>query len=785
MNRRRLFSIVVPAHNATAYVRGALDSVFAQSLPAEFYEVILVDDCSTDGIVDIADAYRCNTNFIFSRTVSQSGPGIARNEGIRAACGDWIVFLDSDDRLAPAALSELKCEIERRTTAGEPLDAVGYNWAFVERSDSAEVPQRGLRKDHAYLLAGREALLERYLALQTDGSVIFTAVRREFIIENGFLFEAGVHEDVDFLFRVYRQAKGLGFIDKVLYGKVQRSASIVNTMTERHLTGFMRAWRAIGRFLADEKAVAAGRLQNAYDRGLVGVIATRVREIIRLSEPGSIPGLYRCLFKEYEATVAALGRSPDTRLGTQYGMVASAFIEGMCTPGCTDAERAAQITDAVREVLKKRWSCVDLHHSVFLGPDQIRTCCKRFFRDGEMKGDVVLIDLKGKPGRPISSDEIVSTKQRLVDALNKGEKTDCDGCPFLEYKEWGPLEPFDIRYMSLEYHSVCNLKCSYCSETYYGGMKARYDVPGLVEEFVSRGQLANCHTIVWGGGEPVVDKNFTPMIRSLVKAVPGASQRVLTNSVKYSKTLAKLLEENRVSMTTSVDAGSANTFETVRGRAMLESVMSNLKKYAALQPRRATIKYIFTELNSTMEEVRGFVALARQYELLGCSFQISSDFKQEHIGFESAFLMIAMYGLLMRDGHRAVFFDDLLRIRLGEVHAGFARQMDERLKAAGLEDSVARFEDYPRLAIWGAGLQARYMIENSAFLKAAEVAYFVDNTPSKIGTKYLGRDVLSPEVLLQDSLPIVIAAVQSYPAIFDAALAAGIEESRLVTGLVL
>lgn len=779
-----LFSIVVPAYNAATYVGFSLDSVFAQTVAVDLFEVILVDDCSTDNTEKILAPYFERPNFRLAKTPRNAGPGAARNVGVDLSIGQWIIFLDSDDRLMPDALLELQKEIEMANAAGAEFDAIGFDWSYIRSSDDSDVPANGLRRDHIYLNAGRDILLQRYLSLQMDGSVIYTTVRRSLLLDRKIRFDNGIHEDIDYLFYIYWYANSVRFVNRILYGKVQRRNSIVNTITEKHLVGFFRAWYAIGLFLAENEGGERETLQAYFRKGLTAVVATRLREICRSADGGAAIALYRYLHNQAGALQSDLGLSPDLTLYTKYGMLARSFFEIMTENGCFDEQKAERVTKVVRSVLKKSWSCIDLHHSVFLGPNEIRTCCKRFFRDGEMRGDVVLISEIAEQNKKLCSDDIIAAKLDLYRAVNMGEPTGCSGCPFLEFKEWPTLDNLDIRYLSLEYHSVCNLQCSYCSDTYYGGVKASYDIPTLVDEFVERGQLANCNTVVWGGGEPVVDVNFAPLIEKLVASVPRATHRILTNSVKFSKIVAKLLAENRISITTSIDAGSASTFKIVRGRDRFRSVMSNLKQYAALQSGKLTIKYIFTQENSNLDEVRNFVDLVSKNGLNGCSIQISSNFKEEMISIDSAVLMIAMYGLLIQAGFKVIFFDDLLRHRLTDIHAELDGEIRRRLKKIGLESAIACHQNYPEVAVWGAGWQAKYLVKKSVFFKYSKIAFFVDDTPSKIGTRYLGHEVFSPSMLLENDLPVMIAAVQGYPFIYDALLHLGIATSRLVTGLV-
>jgi glycosyltransferase involved in cell wall biosynthesis len=94
-----LVSVVVPVYNAEEFLRETLDSVFA--LDYEPFEVIVVDDGSTDASAAIAESYagvRCIRQ-------ENRGPSEARNEGIRIARGEFVAFVDSDDVVLPDKLS--------------------------------------------------------------------------------------------------------------------------------------------------------------------------------------------------------------------------------------------------------------------------------------------------------------------------------------------------------------------------------------------------------------------------------------------------------------------------------------------------------------------------------------------------------------------------------------------------------------------------------------------------------------------------------------------------------
>lgn len=101
--RAGLVSVIVPTHDTAASIEAAVDSILSQT--HSDLEVIVVDDCSTDGTAALAEqraAQDARVHLI--RRPTCGGAQAARNAGIEAARGAWIAFLDSDDTLMPSSL---------------------------------------------------------------------------------------------------------------------------------------------------------------------------------------------------------------------------------------------------------------------------------------------------------------------------------------------------------------------------------------------------------------------------------------------------------------------------------------------------------------------------------------------------------------------------------------------------------------------------------------------------------------------------------------------------------
>ena len=99
------FSIIIPAYNAEAYLQRCLDSIFSQEF--DDYEVIVVNDGSTDGSAALLEEYVSKHHNLQVLTQINQGMATARNRGMEVAQGDYILFVDSDDRLCPNALATL------------------------------------------------------------------------------------------------------------------------------------------------------------------------------------------------------------------------------------------------------------------------------------------------------------------------------------------------------------------------------------------------------------------------------------------------------------------------------------------------------------------------------------------------------------------------------------------------------------------------------------------------------------------------------------------------------
>ncbi len=101
---RELVSIIMPSYNTGRFIKDTIESVLVQSYCN--WELIIVDDCSTDNTDEIINQYLVDERIRYIKNDINSGAAISRNRALKEAKGKWIAFLDSDDLWKPEKLEK-------------------------------------------------------------------------------------------------------------------------------------------------------------------------------------------------------------------------------------------------------------------------------------------------------------------------------------------------------------------------------------------------------------------------------------------------------------------------------------------------------------------------------------------------------------------------------------------------------------------------------------------------------------------------------------------------------
>ena len=216
-------SVIVPVYNVEKYLRECLDSVLKQTFSD--FEVICVNDGSTDGSPAILAEYAAKDLRIKTVTQENSGLSDARNTGMALAQGKYLYFLDSDDWIEPDTL-----EICRDTAEKNQLDELIFNRIEFYENEDMENMFRGNGKSPFRTTAVMDGKTLFVSAMQ-DGTfrspVPFRFLRREFLVENGLHFYSKlIHEDDLFSIRCAFLSKRSMYIDKYFYHQRRRGNSI-------------------------------------------------------------------------------------------------------------------------------------------------------------------------------------------------------------------------------------------------------------------------------------------------------------------------------------------------------------------------------------------------------------------------------------------------------------------------------------------------------------------------------------------------------------------------------
>lgn len=428
-------------------------------------------------------------------------------------------------------------------------------------------------------------------------------------------------------------------------------------------------------------------------------------------------------------------------------------------------------------------SCVDIEDSLYVGPDELRACCQRFFYDGKIRGDAVLlkIDNNKKP----TSEDITKARQELLKKIQNGDEPACKGCRYIHKVDNAPKATHKVKHLSIEHHSVCNLRCNYCSEMYYGGKKPNYKVDELIKDLNDSGSLTECKQVVWGGGEPTADKSFENTLKNIdYSASPKIYHRVFTNSVSYRQPIVDFLKQNKIKIVTSIDAGTRETFTKVRGRDRFIKVLENLKAYSAVRPSSVTIKYIFTEDNFSDNEILEFANKINEYNLTECCFQISYNFKFDAINIKFLKAFILMIHKLKEIGVKKVFIDDHIMARYLTLKENEMKEINYYTAKNNIADTVFNGSQLNDVILYGAGQIAKELITKTNFKKNQNFD-IVDSNPEKIGKTFCGKEIKNPNIIDNSNRNVFISAAQSFDDIYSSIEKYDYNTNNIITGMVI
>lgn len=208
-------SIIIPVYNVEPYIEECLLSVYEQTTDTEI-ECLIVDDKGNDNSIHIAETFvathndKAKTKFKIIYRDTNGGLSAARNTGIKAAKGDYLYFLDSDDTIVPQCIETL-LNIADKHGGVDILPAL-----YIRENNDME--QFGCHSFPEF--SDNRSLIKRSL-LDYDKIPVTAAnrlIRRELITENNLFFKEGIiHEDNYWSFFLAKYVKRMAFCAEKLY----------------------------------------------------------------------------------------------------------------------------------------------------------------------------------------------------------------------------------------------------------------------------------------------------------------------------------------------------------------------------------------------------------------------------------------------------------------------------------------------------------------------------------------------------------------------------------------
>ena len=259
MNKAAAVSVIMPVYNTESYLKTAVESVIGQSFSG--WELILIDDGSTDSSGEICDSFAAADPRIRVIHRENGGLSAARNTGLGAAAGEYVRFLDSDDWLSPDAL-----EVLLKTAAGSQADMVIFDVQYEWNDHSMH--ERPPLAPGKY---GPEFILEKLSVPSIPPYACNKFCLRS--LYDGVLFPEGEKwEDVATVIYPVSRAAMITVIDRPLYHYRQRDDAITKLAIQDgsiHKWRFLQYAKRYAFLMANYPGIAAAARGSLIRNGLL------------------------------------------------------------------------------------------------------------------------------------------------------------------------------------------------------------------------------------------------------------------------------------------------------------------------------------------------------------------------------------------------------------------------------------------------------------------------------------------------------------------------------------
>ncbi len=236
-------SVIIPIFNVEDYISRCLDSIYNQGVDEALFEVIAVNDGSTDNSGSVIKGYQEIHQNLHLIEQENKGVSSARNKAISVSKGDYLIFVDPDDAIIDNALYSLV-----EFVAGEMTAPV-----IIMRSFGNGMSER-YKWGHLFATGAAVNCIEAINKGFVRGSVCGCAFGRSFVIDNSLAFPIGVRnsEDTIFFFRCMAFCDKLLFVDIPFYQVIGRKNSASKSYSRERISNYVKSIEMVNDYIDSE-----------------------------------------------------------------------------------------------------------------------------------------------------------------------------------------------------------------------------------------------------------------------------------------------------------------------------------------------------------------------------------------------------------------------------------------------------------------------------------------------------------------------------------------------------
>lgn len=225
-----IISIIIPVHNSEKFLTECIESIIAQN--KSIYEILLIENGSTDNSKDICKFYAEKYDFIRTYSIPGRGVSNARNYGIERATGEWITFIDSDDFISSEYMNSIESYLNSNT------DLIAFNYIrYINKF-----------KKESGILTIKEGehntpidLFKLAIRLEIAALTVWSSIYKNDIIKNHHIrFREDMKTSEDFTFNLsyYKFIQNFTIVNKPLYYYRQNPNSVTSIRDLRHAVDY-------------------------------------------------------------------------------------------------------------------------------------------------------------------------------------------------------------------------------------------------------------------------------------------------------------------------------------------------------------------------------------------------------------------------------------------------------------------------------------------------------------------------------------------------------------------